>query len=772
MSDPAGNPRQSRPLDGIRVLDLTSGIAGPIAAMHLADFGADVLKIEPPAGDPDRSRPGFAMWNRNKRSVVIDPADAEDRARLEEFIGCADVLVTSGTEGPFARIRAPERARAGNPGLVHLHLPAFLRDHRWAGDGESAGLVWALSGMCFRQSSFDGTPVDNAFPWVLYLQGAWAAAAATAALIERHTSGEGQLVTAGGLHATMVAYAYLIDPSVPEVPANYGPGGLNPMYTRYQCADGRWILLATLTSKFQRQALEVLGLTDILADERVGDDLETFRLPVNRTWIRRRLANRFATRTSAEWLDALGKADVPVGPLLERDDWFDSPLLGPIGARLEIDDPERGRVVMPASPVNLTGTPADIRRPAPRLGEHTESVEHWAPRPEPARRLDAVSGSGPLAGVRVLDLGTVLAGPFTGTLLADLGADVIKVEIPAGDDFRHRGMPYIRGQRCIAIDLKSPDGHAAFLRLAETADVVVDNYRAGVLARLKIDYEHLREVNPDIISLSITGYGEGHAFSAQPAFDPLLQALSGMMTAQGGDSEPVMGIVGINDVESAALSVLGSLLALFHRLRGGRGQRVWLSLAGTSTYSQCEEIIRMEGRTPAGVGGRDFRGPGPADCFYETKDGWIRIQTREDALIGAGILDGNHASNDDLGIRLTASFLALTRDEAISKLDAAGIPAVPARRQRELIEDPEYKALNVFDPMDTADGKHIFVPGRYTRFSRSQHDRVLTPPGVGEHSTDVLREAGFSEEEITALLDANVVRQGIPMRYRTLTAYR
>ena len=304
---------------------------------------------------------------------------------------------------------------------------------------------------------------------------------------------------------------------------------------------------------------------------------------------------------------------MPVGPLYEQADWLDSEVIASIGMRAEVDDPERGHVVMPANPIKMSGTPATVRSPAPRLGEH-DGDDLWDARPAPA---GPAPDSGPaLAGLRVLDLGAVLAGPYAGTLLAELGADVIKVEIPAGDSWRDRGMLYIRGQRGLAIDLRSEAGRATFYRLVETADVVLDNYRAGVLKRLQIDYPHLQPVNPKVVSVSITGFGEDTPFSAEPAFDPILQARSGMMTAQGGDSEPVLNTVAINDVVTAATSVLASLLGVFSQLRTGRGQHAAVALAATSAYAQSEELVQVKGRPPAHRGGRDFPGPGPLDRSY------------------------------------------------------------------------------------------------------------------------------------------------------------
>ncbi|HXQ18415.1 MAG TPA: CoA transferase [Acidimicrobiales bacterium] len=776
---PAGGttPSGSRQaLAGVRVLDLSTGVAGPMAAMLLADFGADVVKVEPPSGDPTRSRPGSAVWNRNKRSVVVDVDTAEGRTALRSLLAGADVCVRSDRAVAPAVSVDPVSACGDNPGLVFLDLPSFLDEPRWSGGAESSGLLAALSGMSLRQSSFDGGPVDPVFPYVLYLQAAWAAAAALAALIERQTSGHGQVVTVGGVHAGMVASSasLVIDRSVAAVPADYGPGGPHPMYTRYRCADGGWIFLATLTAKFQERALAALGLADLLEDERLAGKVEAMPLPANRTWVRRRFEDVFESRPSEEWLEILRSADVPAGPLLERGDWLDSPLVAAIGMRVEIEDPVRGVVVMPANPVNLVATPATVERPAPRLGEHTGSVTGWAPRPAPTG--DATGGAAPLAGIRVLDLGTILAGPYAGTLLAELGADVIKVEVPAGDSWRDRGMPYIRGQRGVAIDLRTTGGRRAFHALVRSADVVLDNYRAGVLGRLAIDYERLREVNPDILSVSITGFGEDSPFASYPAFDPLLQARSGMMKVQGGDSEPVLMTVAINDVTTAALAVLGTLIALFHRGRTGEGQQVWLALAGTSALAQSEELVRFEGRPAPPVGGRDFKGPSATDRSYATGDGWIRLQLAEGArerLADAGFTPGpDPTSDDELAGRLAAFFAAMSRDEAVQRLTAAGLPAVPVRRLTELPDDPEYQRLEVFNVLPRANLDPVVAPGRYARFSRTQHHQVLTPPGVGEHTAEVLAEVGFAPDEIQQLADEGAVRLGSPMVHRSFAAYR
>jgi crotonobetainyl-CoA:carnitine CoA-transferase CaiB-like acyl-CoA transferase len=546
------------------------------------------------------------------------------------------------------------------------------------------------------------------------------------------------------------------------------------MYTRYQGSDGKWVFLATLLTRFQHRALGVLGLEDVLDDERIGGELDNMLLPGNRGWVRERFVETFARKPADEWIRILHEADIPAGPLLDQSDWLDSEPLAALGMRAEVDDPERGKVVMPANPIAMSRTPATIRRPAPRLGEH-DADPVWDPRPAPAGQLPA--DGPPLAGIRVLDLGAVLAGPYAGTLLAELGADVIKVEIPAGDSWRDRGMAYIRGQRCLAIDLRSDAGRDAFYRLVKTADVVLDNYRAGVLKRLLADYARLEAVRPGIVTVSITGFGEDSPFAAEPAFDPILQARSGMMTAQGGDSEPVLNTVAINDVTTGATAVLASLLGVFGKRRMGHGQQAAIALAATAAYAQSEELIQFAGRPAAHVGGRDFAGPGPLDRSYQAADGWVRLQADPAAgpaqLRAAGLLDGPEPDSDQEWTRRLAAALApLRRDDAVRRLNDAGIPAVPARKLSELVTDPDYASVEAMVTMERGELGPTRAPGRYAWFSRTRNRAVLIPPGVGEHSTEVLADTGMTSDEIEALIASGAVRQGTPIVFRSFLAYR
>ncbi|PRZ41877.1 crotonobetainyl-CoA:carnitine CoA-transferase CaiB-like acyl-CoA transferase [Antricoccus suffuscus] len=759
------------PLDGLRVVDFSTGIASAATTMHLADYGADVVRVEPADGAAPRDNPGFATWDRNKRLVVVDPTSDDGRANLAKLVAGADVCVSGRLPGEVVDPASLSQLidDAANDRLIRVEMPAFLGECPWAGGHESNEMLSAELGVSLRQSSFADGPVDPVYTHILYLQGLWSAACTVAALSERAESGRGQTVTVGGAHgATIAGYATLIiDPAQIAATPPAGPGGPNPTYTRYQCGDGEWLFLGALTEKFQLAAFDALGVSDIVTDPRLGGDLDGMLLVDNREWVRTKLADVFATKPRSEWLDTLERVDVPAGPLQLRDDWLDHPQVRAIGMHVEVDDPERGKVVMPGVPMVLTESPGAVRTPAPNRAQAEVTVD-W-PSQTPAAANDAAS-AGPLAGLKVLNLGTVLAGPLAGNLLCELGADVLKIEPPAGDSFRVKGFAYNRGMRSIALDLRNEDALDAFYELVRSADVVIDNYRPGVLQRLKIDHETLAKINPGIICLSFTGYGEGGPLSNKPGFDPILQGTSGMMSAQGGDSEPVFLTVAVNDITSAVFGALSVALALYRRRDSGRGQRIWGSLAGTSVAMQSGELTRFDGRPPARIGGADYRGPEPLDRLYAAKDGWLRLQATQEhvpALVELGLLQGAVSERE-----LEQSFADRSRDEVVDALTARGVPVARARTTSELLNQPEIMDVELMQEQTRPNGKPYFAPGRLAFFSRTQRDGAMSPPGLGEHTRAILADAGYDESQIETLLRTGAAIEGPPMALETFVSYR
>ena len=444
--------------------------------------------------------------------------------------------------------------------------------------------------------------------------------------------------------------------------------------------------------------------------------------------------------------------------------------------RVEVDDPDRGATVMPGIPINLTRTPGRVGGPAPKLGAHTGKI---AARPAPPRpNVAARLRPGPLSGYRILDMGTFVAGPYTGTLLAELGADVVKVEPLTGDPFRASGFTYNRGMRSLAMDLQDRGAREAFYQALKASDVLIESLRPGVTRKLEIDYQKLSAIKPDAITVSLSAYGEGGPLSQLPGVDMVVQAMSGMMTSQGGDDEPVANTIAIIDVTTAAMCALSCVLALYHRKRTGEGQRIWNSLAATATYLQGGELVRYAGRPALVRGNRNFRGPGWLDRFYEVSDGWVRVEAtgrHEPAakeLAEAGLAVDKTEFARDRAAALATALAPLSGDEAVRRMQAAGIAAVRARKVSEVLRDPALLGDEFVHIRGAADGTFFSAPGRYATFSRTQRAGPMAVAGIGEHSREVLTTAGLDGTSIERLSGAGVIALGAPMEQKLMPAYR
>jgi crotonobetainyl-CoA:carnitine CoA-transferase CaiB-like acyl-CoA transferase len=759
-------------LADLKVLEIVDGIAGPITGMFLADFGADVVKIESADGDPSRAEAGFHVWNRGKRSVVA-PVDGAEVRRLAER---ADVLLCRSVVDLAARGLDVAAVRAANPGLVVTETPPWEGAAPWLGGEESVELLSAGVGLAINQCSFTGGPIEFAEPQLLYVHGAWAAAATGAALFDRTRTGHGQVVTVTGAHAfaEFAPHLLVFDPSTPIGTRAFGPGGPNATYTAYQASDDRWFFVGALPDKFRRRIFSLLDADDVLDDPRIGQDTDRIFLPENAEWVRARLAEGFARKDRAHWLAAIEELDVPVAPLLNPADWFDHPQLPAIGGRVRVDHPLVGPIDLPGSPIGMSDTPADPARPAPALGSTAIADVTWPEAEKPGRDAPEPSPLGPLAGVRVISLGAYVAGPYSARLLGEFGAEVIKVEPAEGDPWRTHGFQVNDGMRGVALDIRNATGNAALHRLIDTADVVVDNFRVGVLTRLGIDHAQLSAKRPEIVTVSITGFGEAGPLSARPGFDPVLGALSGMQVQQGGDDEPVMFSLAVNDTATAALSAVGAVFALVHRARTGRGEHVSCSLAATATYLQNGSMVRYDGRPAARKGGRDFRGRDAHARYYRTGDGWLRIQSDAATLAAAA---GELGVDPELFARnpiaaLTVVFAERQTHTQVARLTELGVRSTAVRTCRDLAVDPVFAAVDVAHRVTLPDGYTYLTLGRLAHFSSRLPFEPMRPPGVGEETSAVLADIGLTEEEIDELLRSGVAQQGTRMLPRVLTQYR
>lgn len=768
--------QDSSALTNIQVVEICDGLAGSLSGMLFADFGAEVIKVEPPGGDTARNDVGFVVWNRGKKSLVIDPNSKQQCSYLAELAAGADVCITRDS-GTLARYGlSAEQLRADHQQLVILETPPFSVDNAWLGNYESNGLLAARSGLAWRQSSDDGNPVEWVIPQFTMVQGIWSAVCAIAALIERERSGHGQRVTVPGLSGVMIAAAAALTTTAgePDPTTKWGSAGRHPLYTSRQGRDGKWLACGGLGAKFETIVLKAIGLGWMLEEDRMEHSITGLLKADNIRWATDLIVEAFLQRDRDEWLKLLTDLGVPCAPVDSPDHWLDHPQVNAIGMRIELEDPERGLVCMPGIPVRLTKTPGAVASPPPRLGEHANLVQPRMAESTPDSKVHLAPG--PLAGTRVLDLGTFVAGPFAGLLLAELGADVVKVEPLEGDPFRASALGYNRGMRSLAIDLKSKPGREAFCRVASNSDVIINSLRPGAAEKLRIDYQSLTEVNPQIISLGISTFGPVGPLAQEPGFDVILQAYTGMMVQQGGNDDPVANTLALIDTTTSVFTTLAAALALFHKARTNVGQETWCSLTGSATMLQAAALVRFQGRPPARRGGHDFRGRDPFDRFYESANGWVRVYSPTPIaaadLQGAGIAIDLSEFEADPALSLEAAIRPLNDDDAVRMLEHAGIAAVKARKISQVQADEGLLEAE-FTHIHAADGgASILTPGRYARFSRSQRRGPLRAAGAGEHSDAVLREAGMRDDEIQALVESKAVVRGEPMVQRLSLLYR
>jgi crotonobetainyl-CoA:carnitine CoA-transferase CaiB-like acyl-CoA transferase len=778
-----GGPRA---LDGVRVVDLSIGVAGPLAGMMLADHGADVIKVEPAVGDPARSRAGFHVWNRGKRAAAFDATSDEDWAWLGRLLARTDLALV-GTSPPgvtYEMLSTRGVAPSGEAAWVVVS-PYLLGATPWATEKESASLLYAALGHAWNQGSYDDVPVDCVYPIPLYVQGLWAATVAVAAMVGRAKGWRPEGVfSIGGAHAAVLASpgAFLTKRDGPLIERLGGPLGALPNYRCYQCRDGRWLFLGAYNDGFVERALDALGLRRLLADSRLGGDPGRVRLAENFAWLDQEIGRALASRTCQGWLDALEAADVPVGPVLSRERWPGHPQVRALSL-MTASSPYGGTgAEMPGIPVALSDTPGYVTRRAPE-SPVTGAKAGWK---DPHRRQAGERKDGtrrgllPLEGLRAVDLGTVIAGPYAGTLLGDLGCDVLKIERPPnGDDARviHGGpgrsgfSAYNRRQRSVVLDLRNERGKEIFSAILDGADVVIENFRPQVSDRLGLGWDSVREKHPALSVVSISAFGAVGPFREKPGFDPIVQALSGIMRAQGGGDDtasPALLTVPVNDIVASLLGAFGACASLLARERTGRGQWVEVTLAGAATLLQSEELVTGPAAAlrPGRQGDRDCKGHSPLNRYYETADGWVFVDGRypQDlgALVDAGFLDAaGDCSDADVAARLGSALGVAASKEVVSTLNGAGVPAVSARKMEELPHDPLLLARRVLQPVALDHGGVSWNgPGRWWEVAGAQDVRdagASSDLKLGGATYEVLRDVGVTHGEIRRLSEEDTV---------------
>lgn len=402
--------------------------------------------------------------------------------------------------------------------------------------------------------------------------------------------------------------------------------------------------------------------------------------------------------------------------------------------------------------------------------------------------MDAESGSahGPLTGVRVIDLTTVISGPVCTTLLADQGADVIKVEPPGGDiarrtagsgEFTAMFVSSNRGKRSIALDLKMPQAVEAVRRLIASADVLVQNFRPGTLDRLGLGEPAMRALNPRLVYASISGVGETGPYVGKRVYDPIVQSLSGLADVQAdrATGRPQMVRVIMADKTTAVFAAQAICAALFARERTGRGQHVRLSMLDTMVA-----FIWPESMTQYTVVGQENAGPGGPprpDLIFKTRDGYITVgSVSDDEWKGlCGVL-GKPEWIDDPRFRtpalrnanaaerltLVGEILATGHSaDWLQRLDAADVPCAPVLTRAQMIDDPQVRNNGLVQEFDQPGLGRVRQARPAARFEVTPAAIGGPAPRIGGHTRPILAELGYDEQQITSMITAGAAKAAV-----------
>jgi len=812
---PEAGSASAGPLAGLVVVDLSTTLPGAQATQFLADCGAEVIMIEPPDGSPLRELAGWPALLRGKRSVTLDLHDDADLERLRALLRRADVMVNTMRPTTAERIGLTHDTLSNAyPRLVVATITGWgstgpFRDYKgWE------ALVMAKTGVMHEKRGLTTRPGPA---YTTFSYASWGAAHAAvqgvlAALLERESSGRGQtvetnLVTGMG---SMDPYNWFYEMVLERYPgafepmdAAYDDRGRPQAYLIYALLvcptkDGRWLQFAQVSPKLIGAWLTELDLLKELGDPK-WQGFPMLPTPELRSEWWDMMIERVGARTLAEWQQAMAENLDLSGELFRSPaDSLDHPQTAHEGRAATVIGPDLGPVRQPSTLIHADGKPLTQLRPAPRVGEHNDSVTFDQDAPPLA--LQENCDTPPLTGVTVLEFGSMFAGPYGATLLADLGARVIKVEPLEGDNIRNLvafpeagGAKVLQGKESIAIDFAQPEGLELVYELAKRSDIVLQCFRGKAAARAKIDEASLRAVNPDLAFVTTSGYGVDGPFAHRAAYAPSVGAASGLALVDSHDTgEPATdlddlhrravklhagGAVPAVQSDGIAAHGVGSalLVALYAKRRGATLTNVVTTMLGTVQQAMIAYNASYASRPAETSADDQFFGMSALYRMYRAADGYVFLAAplpREWPALAKAMspyvdlhaderfadAESRAQLDDELITALTTVFASKSKlewEHELSAQDVGCVEVVEANSELVLQTDPYYEAGYAVDAYSPIFEEHRRL-APLCRFSRSR-TRADAGCTIGQHTDAVLREIGLDEATIVDLRAKEIV---------------
>ena len=808
-------------LQGVRVLEVTEPL-GALVGRFLADLGADVVKIEPPEGDGGRRAAPFAgtggerlslpfvRANVNKRSVILDLAQRRDQERFRSLAARADVVVsTDGAAAWTARGVDLNGLATVYPRLVWLSVSTFGLSGPHSGYLGNNIIAEAMGGLTYIQGDDARPPCVSPCEQGVYLASLHAAFGALMALWERRASGRGQLVETSVQEVLANLYFLIVNYGLwSDIPYRIGARNFMPPNGYYRCRDGH-VFIATLMSGLWEKLVDAVG-DPRLADDALRDPDYRNEHPELVDPIVEEFATGFDRWPLTRHLQSRG---VPAAPWSSVADVADNEHLRARQFFIEYEQPPIGRLRSSGPMFLAPSAPLQVRRPAPRAGEHQDEVlaeieappavptplaAAGPPTPsplegeEPALSLSKGRGGGseahpyarrlPLAGIRVLDLSRAWAGPYGTRYLADFGADVIKVETGKYPDGRQPDDPGYgevnRNKRTVTLNFQTPEGQDLLRRLVAVSDVVVENFSPRVMAKYDLDYAHLKAVRADLIMVSLPGYGRQGPHGGFVSFGGPLMAYTGMAYLWGHPDSPPNARVKVAqpDYIVAATQTLAVMAALHHRAATGKGQHIEIAQVEATVAAMEGAYLDYfaNGTAAEPMGNRDPNAV-PQGCYpCIGHEAWCVISCTTDAqwralaaMIGGEALAADaslataaqrwqrHDELDELIGKWTRDW---TPYQLMRDLQAAGVPSGVMQTAEDLWRDVHLRARDYPVTMAHHDLGTLEHPGMSVRLHATP-GRIQRPVGpLGHANEEVFRGLlGLPAPELDRLMKARVV---------------
>jgi crotonobetainyl-CoA:carnitine CoA-transferase CaiB-like acyl-CoA transferase len=792
----SGGAGSQRPLDGVRVVDLADE-KGELAGRLLADFGADVIRVEPPRGARSRRIPPFhgdsslyfAYRNFNKRGIVLDLERPEGRDRLLALLTCADVFIDSSTPGTLEDLGlAPCELAARHPQLVALRISDFGQTGPYREWVATDATLEAMGGMQFKAGVAEKPPLLPPGAIAYDVAGVMGAFAALLALLQRTQTGRGQVIDLSALEAiaqttdwsfSNATYIRARAQDAPELRMGSGP-----MYKIYACKGG-YVRLVILSPRQWHAMREWLGDPDFLQDPKYDSFLGRMSIADALGVI---IGDHFATMTHEQVSAEAQRRGIVCTPVLRPEEVLANEHFRSRGTFVEAEFGPGGSGPIASGFSELDGERQGYRRRAPVLGEDGDerAAGPWSdPRPAPSGAPPAPAP--PLAGVRVLDFGVGGVGVEAGRLLAEYGADVIKIESRSYPDFIRVIMSTemsasfassSRSKRSFGVNVKHPEGLALLHRLVEHADVIIENSSTGTMDDMGVGFAKVRELNPRCVMVSSQLLGSRGVWADWIGYGPSTQPIGGLVHLWNyADQDFPAGSASIfPDHLAGRLCAVAALAALVRRARTGEGGHAEVAQAEVVT-GVLGDLLLKAGLTPGSVGPRGNRSErgapwGTYPCAGTQE--WCVISVRDDAdwkklRMALGSPEwamkpeleqaaGRFAAHDEIDARLSEWTSSQTRMSVAATLQMFGVPAGPVFTGSDQMRDPHFQARGYPRWIDQQELGWMALEGPCFRATGMSDVAISQAPLLGEHSREICRSLlGLADDEIEKLVAAGTL---------------